>query len=612
MKKDLLKIMTCGSVDDGKSTLIGRLLFDSKNIYQDQFLSIKSESKKYGTQGKNTDLALLVDGLQAEREQGITIDVAYRFFETKKRKFIIADCPGHEQYTRNMATGASNSDLAIILIDARKGLLDQTKRHSFIVSLLGIKQVLVAVNKMDLVNFDQKTFNKIKNDFLAFSKDLKFFQIDFVPISALKGDNIYKKSEKMRWFKNNSLMIFIENIKFINKFNKSFRMPVQWINRPSSNFRGYSGQVASGSISIGSDVIVAPSEKTAKVKKIIDPSGYVKKANTGQSITLVLNKELDISRGDYISSKKNSIVSSDQFSANIIWMDKKPLLPERGYTIKFSASTATAQITKLKYKYDINNFSEIACKKLELNEIANCNISLSKKIPFDSYEKNKKTGSFILIDKLSNLTIGAGMINFSLMRSQNIFWQDTKISKKLRSSSNMHKPCILWLTGLSGSGKSTIANLIEKKLHVMGKKTYLLDGDNIRHGLNKDLGFTDQDRVENIRRVSEVSKLMIDAGLIVLVSFISPFSAEREMARYMVEKGEFIEIFVDAPLKVCEKRDKKGLYKKARAGIIKNFTGISSKYEKPKNPEIILNSSLDKPEILAQKVIKFLRLNKIV
>ena len=612
MKKDLLKIMTCGSVDDGKSTLLGRLLYDSKNIFKDQIDSVKNESKKFGTQGKRTDLALLVDGLQAEREQGITIDVAYRYFETKKRKFVVADCPGHEQYTRNMATGASNSNLAIVLIDAQKGIQDQTKRHSFIISLLGIKKILVAINKMDIIKFNSKIFYRIKKDYLFFSKKLNFKDIIFVPISALRGDNVFKKSSKMRWYKGKTLMNYIENIKLVDSTNKNFRLPIQWVNRPRSNFRGYCGQISSGTVSLGKKVIVMPSKKLVKIKKIIGPSGFVKKAIKGQSITVVLDSETDISRGDCISSIDNPINLSDQFSANLIWMNRDPLLPGREYLIRFSTSTATAQITKLKFKYDINSFDKLACKKLEINEIANCNISLNKKVPIDKYIDNSKTGSFILIDKITNQTICAGMIEFTLYRAKNLFWQSTKVNKKIRSLSNHQKPCILWFTGLSGSGKSTIADIVEKKLHQMGKRTYLLDGDNVRQGLNKDLGFTDQDRVENIRRVSEVSKLMVDAGLIVLVSFISPFISEREMARNMVEKDEFIEIFVDAPLKVCERRDIKGLYKKARSGLIKNFTGISSKYEKPKNSEIILKSDKYNKEILAQKVIKYLeKIDKI-
>ena len=608
MSKDLLKILTCGSVDDGKSTLLGRILFDSKNVFSDQLHATENESKKYGTHGKNTDLALLVDGLQAEREQGITIDVAYRYFKSKKRKFIVADCPGHEQYTRNMATGASNSDLAIILVDAKKGLLDQTKRHSFIVSLLGIKQVIIAVNKMDKVKFNKKYFSKIKEDYLIFSKKLKFKKINFIPISALRGDNIYIKSKKISWYKGGSLMNILDNTDILNENSNDFRLPVQWVNRPKSNFRGYSGLISSGRVNKGMEVLISPSDKIAKIKKILGPSGYINEAKKGQSVTVLLNKEIDISRGDCISSKINPITASDQFTANIIWMDKSPLISNHLYTIKFTASSATAQITKLNYKFG-SNLNSRGAKKLDLNDIGYCNILISKKITFDSYSKHSKTGSFILIDKITNHTVGAGVVDFAIKGKGNIFWQTTKINKNIRSSNNSQKPCVIWFTGLSGSGKSTVSDLVENKLQEMGKKTYLLDGNNVRHGLNKDLGFTDKDRIENIRRVSEVSKLMVDAGLIVLVSFISPFRSDRDIARAMLDKNEFIEVFVDTSLKVCEKRDPKGLYKKARTGKLKNFTGISSKYEKPINPEIILKGDSQKPEMLSNQIIRFLKEN---
>jgi bifunctional enzyme CysN/CysC len=613
-KKKQLKILTCGSVDDGKSTLLGRLLYDSKNVFLDQLQQTEAESEKYGTQGKEVDLALLIDGLQAEREQGITIDVAYRYFETQKCKFIIADTPGHEEYTRNMATGASNADVAIILIDARKGVLEQTRRHSFIVSLLGIKHVVVAVNKMDLVKFNQDVFNEIINSYDDLSKNFNFESKKFIPLSALTGDNVFSTQNNMSWYREKTLIDTLENIEIKNQsVENEFSMPVQWVNRSSSDFRGFSGTITSGIIEKGMEISILPSLKTSTIKKIIGPSGEIDKAITGQAITLTLNTEVDISRGDILTSSLNiDIVLADQFAAHIIWMDNERMLPERNYIFRFINSYVSGKITDLTHSININSFEEIAAKTLDLNDIGYSKIALSKAIPFIPYKKNSELGSFVIIDQFSNKTIGAGMIDHALRRSSNILWHQMTLNKKVRSKINAQTPCIIWFTGLSGSGKSTIANILEQKLHSLDKRTYLLDGDNVRHGLNKDLGFTDSDRVENIRRVAEVSKLMIDAGLITLVSFISPFKSERKMARDLVEKYEFIEIFVDTPLEECEKRDPKGLYKKVREGKLKNFTGIDSNYEKPKSPELVLQTISATPEELVDKIIKYLKIkNKI-
>lgn len=613
-KKKQLKILTCGSVDDGKSTLLGRLLYDSKNIYSDQLNQTQIESEKYGTQGNNIDLALLIDGLQAEREQGITIDVAYRYFETENNKFIIADTPGHEEYTRNMATGASNSDLGIILVDASKGVLDQTKRHTFILSLLGVDNIFVTINKMDLINYDEKIFSEIMKSFKIISSKFNFKLEKFIPISALNGDNIFKKSKNISWYKGKTLIDELEQIS-LNKSNDNdyFSMPVQLVNRLSSNFRGYSGTISSGNIKINDEVVVLPSGEKNKITEILTPSGKKEIAISGQAVTLTLDKEIDISRGDFIcSNKKNYYFSSDQFASHIIWMNKDDMLPERNYIFRFINSQTIGKITDLVHKININSFDKIASKSLKLNEIGYCKVALNKNTIFNSYKKNKSLGSFVIIDQFSNQTLAAGVIDHELRRASNISWQDLYVNKQLRSSINSQKPCILWFTGLSGSGKSTIANIIEQKLHQLGKRTYLLDGDNVRHGLNKDLGFTDTDRVENIRRVSEVSKLMVDAGLITIVSFISPFKSERKMAREIVQKDEFIEIYVDTPIEECEKRDPKGLYKKVRAGELKNFTGIDSDYEIPIKPEIILNTKTKNAEDLADEVLLFLKNNNMI
>ena len=608
-KKKQVKILTCGSVDDGKSTLLGRLLFDSQNIFIDQMDQAKIESEKYGTQGKEIDLALLVDGLQAEREQGITIDVAYRYFETSNCKFIIADTPGHEQYTRNMATGASNSDVAIILIDAQKGLLEQTRRHSFIVNLLGIKHVVVAINKMDLVNYNENIFETIVDEYKKLIKNFTFTSINFIPLSALKGDNVFSKFENLNWHKGSTLMETLENVDILNvSQNNEFSFPVQWVNRSSANFRGFSGTITDGKISKGDLITTTNSNTQTSVKNIYGPNGELSKAYSGQAITLTLSDELDISRGDIILSKKNEqIIKVDQFASHLIWMDQEPMLPERNYIFRFNNSYINGKITDLVHSININSYEEVASKKLNLNDIAYCKVAIDKMHGISSYSNNKKLGSFVIIDPYNNRTIGVGMIHHALRRSSNISWHKMSINKKTRSDLNSQSPCVVWFTGLSGSGKSTIANILEQKLHTIGKRTYLLDGDNVRHGLNKDLGFTDTDRVENIRRVAEVSKLMVDAGLITLVSFISPFKSERQMARNLLSSDEFFEIFVNTSLEECEKRDPKGLYKKARAGELKNFTGIDSSYEEPENPDLILNTSSGNAEQLTDQIIKFLK-----
>ncbi|MEM7462580.1 MAG: sulfate adenylyltransferase subunit CysN [Pseudomonadota bacterium] len=595
-EKSLLRFITCGSVDDGKSTLIGRMLYESKMIFEDQLSALETDSKKSGTQGQNIDFALLVDGLASEREQGITIDVAYRFFSTDKRKFIVADTPGHEQYTRNMATGASTADLAIILVDARKGVITQTRRHSLIVSLLGIRNVVLAINKMDLVRYSQKKFNTIEADYREFAEGLGEghgvkFDITAIPVSALKGDNIVTSSQNMTWFEGPSLLEFLEEAPAGENLEKAaFRMPVQWVNRPNADFRGFSGQVASGRIKEGDSIRVQPSGSKTKVNRVVTLDGELKKAVAGQSVTLVLDDEIDISRGDVISEAKRPAEVADQFETTLIWMAESPMLPGRPYLLKTGPKTVRATITAPKYQINVNSFEHVAATKLELNEIGVCNIATDQQIAFDPYTDNRETGAFILIDRLTNATVGAGTIHFALRRSANIHWQALDVNRNLRANLKLQKPAVLWFTGLSGSGKSTIANILEKKLAAMGRHTYLLDGDNVRHGLNKDLGFTDADRVENIRRVAEVAKLMSDAGLITLVSFISPFRSERRMARSMMEEGEFVEIHVDTPLEVAESRDVKGLYAKARAGDIKNFTGIDSPYEPPNNPEFAINT----------------------
>jgi bifunctional enzyme CysN/CysC len=588
---DLLRFITCGSVDDGKSTLIGRMLYESQMIFDDQVASLKKDSQKHGTQGEDIDFALLVDGLSAEREQGITIDVAYRFFSSSKRKFIVADTPGHEQYTRNMATGASTADLAILLVDARNGVMTQTKRHSFIVSLLGIKKVILAINKMDLVNYDQKTYQQIDQHYRSFAKNLKFDHIQSIPISALKGDNVYEKSATMKWYTEQTLFSYLETVKVTSAKSSKFILPVQRVNRPNLDFRGYSGTIASGNIKVGEEIRTVPSNQKAKVKELFIGDKSIKSSSNKQSITLTLNKEIDISRGDIICKKDSIVESADQFNINMIWMSEENCFPGRSYIAKIHNNSSTVKILDIKKIYNVNTLEHSPGKQLELNDVAEVTVSLSKNVPFMSYQENKNMGSMIIIDPISNQTIGVGMINFALRRAQNIHLQSLSITKELREKINGHNGQVLWLTGLSGSGKSTIANALEKQLYAEGKKTYVLDGDNIRHGLNKDLGFTDKDRVENIRRVAEVAKLMCDAGLIVITAFISPFRTEREMARSLFQSEEFKEIFISTPLKIAEQRDPKGLYKKARSGEIPNFTGINSPYEKPIKPELTIDTS---------------------
>ena len=588
---DLLRFITCGSVDDGKSTLIGRMLYESQMIFDDQVASLKKDSQKHGTQGEDIDFALLVDGLSAEREQGITIDVAYRFFSSSKRKFIVADTPGHEQYTRNMATGASTADLAILLVDARNGVMTQTKRHSFIVSLLGIKKVILAINKMDLVNYDQKTYQQIDQHYRSFAKNLNFDHIQSIPISALKGDNVYEKSTTMKWYTEQTLFSYLETVKVTSAKSSKFILPVQRVNRPNLDFRGYSGTIASGNIKVGEEIRTVPSNQKAKVKELFIGDKSIKSSSNKQSITLTLNKEIDISRGDIICKKDSIVESADQFNINMIWMSEENCFPGRSYIAKIHNNSSTIKILDIKKIYNVNTLEHSPGKQLDLNDVAEVTVSLNKNVPFMSYQENKNMGSMIIIDPISNQTIGVGMINFALRRAQNIHLQSLSITKELREKMNGHKGQVLWLTGLSGSGKSTIANALEKQLYAEGKKTYVLDGDNIRHGLNKDLGFTDKDRVENIRRVAEVAKLMCDAGLIVITAFISPFRTEREMARSLFQSDEFKEIFISTPLKIAEQRDPKGLYKKARSGEIPNFTGINSPYEKPIKPELTIDTS---------------------
>jgi bifunctional enzyme CysN/CysC len=606
--KSLLRFITCGSVDDGKSTLIGRLLYESKMIFEDQLSALEADSKKVGTQGGELDFALLVDGLAAEREQGITIDVAYRFFSTDRRKFIVADTPGHEQYTRNMVTGASTADVAVILIDARKGVLTQTRRHSYIVSLLGIKHVVLVINKMDLVGYSQQIFDTIVTEYREFAAQIGLDNIVPVPLSALRGDNMLERSSATPWYQGPTLMSYLENVEIEDDLQlRPFRLPVQWVNRPNQDFRGFAGTIASGVIRKGDTIRALPSGRTSKVARIVTHDGDLEQAVAGQSVTLTLTDEVDISRGDVIAAAASPPAVADQFLATIIWMHEEAMLPGRPYLIKLGSRTVTGSITAPKYKVNVNTLEHLAAKQLELNEIGVCNLSLDRAVAFDPYTENRETGGFILIDKISNDTVGAGLLSFALRRAENIHWQALDVNKPARAALKGQRACVLWFTGLSGAGKSTVANLVEKRLHSLGRHTYTLDGDNVRHGLNKDLGFTDADRVENIRRVAEVSKLMVDAGLIVLVSFISPFRSERRLARELMQPGEFLEVFVDTPLEEAEKRDPKGLYKKARRGELQNFTGIDSPYEAPEHPEIHLHTALFSPEAAAEEIMKKLR-----
>ena len=606
--KSLLRFITCGSVDDGKSTLIGRLLYESKMIFEDQLAALEADSKKVGTQGGDLDFALLVDGLAAEREQGITIDVAYRFFSTDRRKFIVADTPGHEQYTRNMVTGASTADVAVILIDARRGVLTQTRRHSFIVSLLGIRKVVLAINKMDLMEFSQDTFDTIVGEYRDFANQIGLKDITSIPLSALKGDNMLERSARMNWYRGPTLMEYLETVEIEDdQQSKPFRLPVQWVSRPNQDFRGFAGTIVSGVIRPGDAIRALPSGRQSRVARIVTHDGDLEQAVAGQSVTLTLADEIDISRGDVIATTSAPPAVADQFQCTLIWMHDEPMLPGRPYLLKVGSRLVTGSITAPKYKVNVNTLEHLAAKQLELNEIGVCNISLDRPVAFDSYAENREMGGFILIDKLTNDTVGAGLLSYALRRAENIHWQALDVNKQARAALKGQRARVLWFTGLSGAGKSTVANLVEKRLHALGRHTYTLDGDNVRHGLNKDLGFTDADRVENIRRVAEVSKLMVDAGLIVLVSFISPFRSERRLARELMQPGEFFEVFVDTPIQEAEKRDPKGLYKKARRGELKNFTGIDSPYEPPENAEIHLRTALYSPEEAAEQILTTLR-----
>ncbi|MGE0082351.1 MAG: sulfate adenylyltransferase subunit CysN [Thiohalomonadaceae bacterium] len=609
--KSLLRFITCGSVDDGKSTLIGRLLYESKMLFEDQLSALEADSKKFGTQGDAIDFALLVDGLAAEREQGITIDVAYRFFSTDRRKFIVADTPGHEQYTRNMVTGASTADVAILMVDARKGVLTQTRRHSYLVSLLGIRHIVVAINKMDLVDYAESTFSAITQEYSEFAKQIGLDDVTFIPISAFKGDNVVTRSDNMSWYRGPTLMAYLETVEVDadRMQNAPFRMPVQWVNRPNLDFRGFAGLIVSGTVARGDRVRVQPSGKESTIARIVVQGGDLAHAVAGQSVTLTLEDEIDISRGDLISAAQAPASVADQFETTLVWMHEEPMLPGRTYLMKIGTRTVTASVTDIKYQINVNTLEHIAAKQLELNAIAECNISVDQPIPFDAYADNRDTGGYILIDRMTNNTVGAGLLNFALRRSQNIHIQHVDVDKQARAAIKGQKPCVLWFTGLSGAGKSTIANLVEKKLHAKNRHTYLLDGDNVRHGLNKDLGFTDADRVENIRRIAEVAKLMVDAGLIVTTAFISPFRSERQMARSLLGEGEFIEVFVDTPLDVAEQRDTKGLYKKARRGELKNFTGIDSPYETPEHPEFCIDTTRTTADQAADQVIAYLQEN---
>ncbi|MCA8018714.1 sulfate adenylyltransferase subunit CysN [Burkholderia metallica] len=606
--QDLLRFITCGSVDDGKSTLIGRLLYESNLLFDDQLTQLEADSRKVGTQGGELDFALLVDGLSAEREQGITIDVAYRFFATARRKFIVADTPGHEQYTRNMITGASTADLAVILIDARKGVLTQTRRHSHLVALIGIRRVVVAINKMDLVDYDRAVFERIDADYRAFAAELGLAEIVSIPMSALRGDNVIASSTRMPWYAGPTLMQHLDTLPLSARVTRDepFRLPVQWVNRPHLNFRGYAGSIASGEIRVGERVRVLPSGKESRVASVITPRGEGDVARAGDAVTLTLADEIDISRGDLIARADAPPEVADQFEATLVWMHDAPLLPGRPYLVKLGTQTVGATCATPKYKIDVNTREHLAARTLALNEIGVCNLSFDRPVAFDPYARNRQTGGFIVIDRLTNDTVGAGMLHFALRRAHNVHWQAVDVDRDARAAQKAQTPRIVWLTGLSGAGKSTIANLVEKRLHALGKHTYLLDGDNVRHGLNRDLGFTEADRVENIRRVAEVARLMLDAGLITLVSFISPFRAERDMARALVGPDEFVEVFVDTPLAVAEERDPKGLYKKARRGELKHFTGIDSPYEPPAQPELRVDTVAESPEEAAERIVAYL------
>ncbi|GAA4186877.1 sulfate adenylyltransferase subunit CysN [Shinella granuli] len=601
--KSLLRFLTCGSVDDGKSTLIGRLLYDTKLIFEDQLAALERDSRKHGTTGDDIDFALLVDGLEAEREQGITIDVAYRFFATDRRKFIVADTPGHEEYTRNMATGASTADLAVVLVDARQGILRQTRRHSYIASLLGIRHIVLAVNKIDLVGYDRAVFDTIVADFRAFAGDLGFATIQPIPLSARHGDNVTRRSENTPWYNGPHLLEHLETVPVEQAYReKPFRFPVQYVSRPDLDFRGFAGQVASGSVAVGDMVTVAKSGQSTRIKEIVTQDGALDRAVEGQAVTLVLEDQLEVSRGNMLVAPDDRPNVADQFQAHVIWFDANPMIPGRNYILRTETDSVETTVTALKYEVDVNTFAHLAAKALHMNGVGVCNFATRAPLAFDSYAANRITGNFVLIDRMTNRTVGAGMIDFALRRAENVHWQAMEVDRKARAALKHQQAAVVWFTGLSGSGKSTVANRLEKLLHSKGRHTYMLDGDNVRHGLNKDLGFTDEDRVENIRRVAEVARLMADAGLIVLVSFISPFRSERQLARDLMVDGEFIEVFVDTPIEECARRDPKGLYKKAMRGELANFTGISSPYEAPENPELHLETVGTDPDELAIRI----------
>ncbi|KHK51148.1 adenylyltransferase [Ralstonia sp. A12] len=610
--KGLLRFITCGSVDDGKSTLIGRLLYESKMLFEDQLAQLEADSKKMGTQGDQLDFALLVDGLAAEREQGITIDVAYRFFATDKRKFIVADTPGHEQYTRNMVTGASTADLAVLLVDARRGVQTQTRRHSYLVSTLGIRRVVVAVNKLDMVDYSQAVYDAIEREYRTFAQQIGLTDIVCIPMSALRGDNITAPSSNTPWYQGPTLMAHLENVPIDSAptQDEPFRLPVQWVNRPNLDFRGFAGTISAGEVRVGDRLRSLPSGRESRVASIIGTNGadgHCAQAVRGQAVTLTLEDEIDVSRGDVLVCAEDQPAVADQFEATLVWMNEEAMLPGRPYLLKLGTRTVGATVAQPKYKVNVNTLEHLAARTLELNEIGVCNLHLDQPVVFEAYAKNRDLGGFIMIDRLTNNTVGTGMLHFALRRAQNVHWQAIDVDRRAHAALKHQTPRIVWFTGLSGAGKSTVANLVEKRLHALGHHTYLLDGDNVRHGLNKDLGFSEADRVENIRRVAEVSRLMLDAGLIVLVSFISPFRAERDMARALVGEGEFIEVFVDTPLAVAEERDPKGLYRKARRGELKNFTGIDSPYEPPEQPELRIDTTAETAEQAAERIVAWLR-----
>jgi bifunctional enzyme CysN/CysC len=611
--KDLLRFITCGSVDDGKSTLIGRLLYESKTIFDDQLTALAADSRQVGTRGGELDFALLVDGLAAEREQGITIDVAYRYFATEKRKFIVADTPGHEQYTRNMITGASTAELAIILIDARKGVLTQSRRHTILVSLLGIRRLVLAINKMDLVDYSHDVFRRIQDQYMDFVRQLGLESVTCIPMSAVHGHNVVHASQTMPWYEGPTLLQHLERVPVgADLAARPFRLPVQWVNRPSADFRGYAGIVVAGTVHVGEPVRVVPSGRQSHISRILVGDRDAPEATSGQSITVTLADEIDVSRGDVIAPANAPPSAADRFEATVVWMHDRPMLQGRSYLLKLATKTVPVTVSPIKYRINVNTLEHVAAKRLELNDIGVCGLQLGEVVAFEPYVDNRDLGGFLLIDRITNATVGAGLLHFALRRSHNVHWQALDVDKKARAELAGHKPCVVWFTGLSGAGKSTVANVLEKRLHALGCRTYLLDGDNIRHGLNKDLGFADVDRVENIRRVAEVARLMVDAGIIVLVSFISPFRAERRMARALLEQGEFIEVFVDTPLAVAESRDPKGLYGKARRGELKNFTGIDSPYEPPEAADVHLDTTQLSPEHAAQRVLDQLRTMGIV